>query len=246
MNNKETFFSIIIPTLNEEDYISNLLDSLEKQTHKDFEVIIVDNGSEDKTLEIIQNKEKVLSYPMQIVHCKQKGISYARNYGVKHANGKYLVFFDADGYVHEKWLERAYKIYTKNNRIIAVVGLYFYYPAKNIFKLILYNSYLILNLSVLAFTYIFQKQYALTGNNTSINKEAFINTGMFPHIVHEDIALSRNFFKKYKLKNIHWSFRMNIYYSPRRFDQQGFIRTYLKWVNDYKSKRKIEDYEEIR
>jgi len=84
--------SVIVPTYNEEDVIKGCLKSLDKQNYKDFEVIVVDDGSTDKTLERIQDTK----YGIRVFKQGHKGAGAARNRGAKHAKGDILVFIDAD------------------------------------------------------------------------------------------------------------------------------------------------------
>lgn len=95
------FFSIIIPTLNEEKYIWRLLEDLVRQKKTDFEVIIVDGGSTDSTLKVIQAYIRRL--PLTF-YKSQAGVSRQRNFGVEKAQGEYLIFFDADIQVSPKFL----------------------------------------------------------------------------------------------------------------------------------------------
>lgn len=87
MNHK---VSVIIPTYNEEEHISNCLDSLLIQTYKDYEVIVVDDGSTDSTLSQIETKK------VKLYQQNHKGAGAARNLGAKNSNGDILVFIDAD------------------------------------------------------------------------------------------------------------------------------------------------------
>lgn len=87
--------SIIIPTYNEENVILDCLESLEKQSLKDFEVIVVDDGSTDKTIELLK-QFKVKNYKLDILFGNHRGPGAARNLGVKSAKGDILVFVDSD------------------------------------------------------------------------------------------------------------------------------------------------------
>src|SRR3989344_2603754 len=83
--------SIIIRTLNEEKHIGNLLHAIEEQDYKDFEIIIVDSDSTDRTLEIAEK------YPVKIIKIEKRDFTfgYALNVGCKAARGRYLVFVSA-------------------------------------------------------------------------------------------------------------------------------------------------------
>ena len=83
--------SIIIPTYNEQKVIGECLESLKKQTYKDIEIIIVDDGSVDNTIKLIKNIKGVKSFAQD-----HKGPGSARNLGAAHAQGDILVFVDAD------------------------------------------------------------------------------------------------------------------------------------------------------
>lgn len=87
--------SIIIPTYNEEDVILACLESLEKQKFDDFEIIVVDDGSGDKTLEVL-SKFKIQNSKIKVFEQKHKGAGSARNLGAKNAKGQVLVFVDSD------------------------------------------------------------------------------------------------------------------------------------------------------
>ena len=93
--------SVIIPTYNEESVILDCLTSLAKQTYKDYEIIVVDDGSTDKTLEIVKN--------VKILQQKHLGPGAGRNLGAKSAKGDILVFVDADMTFDENFLKMLIK-----------------------------------------------------------------------------------------------------------------------------------------
>lgn len=87
--------SLIVPTLNEKNNIINFLESYSKQTSRFYEVIFVDGNSNDNTIPILQKYQKQIS-EIKICKTKKKGVSIARNIGVKIASGDYVCFMDAD------------------------------------------------------------------------------------------------------------------------------------------------------
>lgn len=98
MNDLVTF---IIPVLNGEASLGRCLDSIRRQTYKNFEIIVVDNGSTDDTKKIAQ------SYPdVKYLYVNEKGRSRARNAGASLANGDYLCFIDCDVVLELDWLEK--------------------------------------------------------------------------------------------------------------------------------------------
>ena len=88
-------FSIILPTFNRANFITKAIESVINQTYKNWELIVIDDGSTDNTEEIIQKfikKEKRITYYYQ----KNQERSAARNNGIKRAKGDYICFLDSD------------------------------------------------------------------------------------------------------------------------------------------------------
>lgn len=91
---KNPFFSIVIPSLNEELYLPHLLADLQKQSYQDFEVIHVDGSSEDKTVEATQPYKDTLDLYTEITDVRN--VSHQRNLGASKSRGQWVVFMDAD------------------------------------------------------------------------------------------------------------------------------------------------------
>lgn len=103
---------MVIPTLNEERYLPKLLKCLRAQLDKDFEVIVVDGSSEDKTVEKANGVKIILS--------KKRNVPYQRNLGAKEARGKWLVFLDADTMIPPNYLSEIHN-YILINKTCALV-----------------------------------------------------------------------------------------------------------------------------
>lgn len=96
--------TVIIPVYNTEQYLTTCLDSLLQQTFQDFEVILIDDGSKDKTGEICD--EYSSRFPkIKVIHQKNRGVSAARKIGLEMACGKYIISVDADDWMEEDMLE---------------------------------------------------------------------------------------------------------------------------------------------
>lgn len=101
-------YSFIVPVYNTEKYLKKCLDSLVKQTLKDFEVIVVNDGSNDNSSEIIKKYQGKYSN-VKVIEQKNQGLSIARNNGVKKALGEYIIFIDSDDYIELDLLKQVDK-----------------------------------------------------------------------------------------------------------------------------------------
>lgn len=112
--NEHPFFSIVVPTFNRSAILLNTLETILKQTFKDFEIIVIDDGSTDNTTELIK---PVLEKENRIKLFKQdnKERGAARNYGFSKSSGIYVIFFDSDDLMHENHLSTLYKNIQEQN-----------------------------------------------------------------------------------------------------------------------------------
>lgn len=112
----ENLISVIVPFYNVGDYIKNTIKSLESQTYKKFEVIFVNDGSEDNSFNILKTElEKVTFNYKIIILPKNKGLSNARNRGISSAKGEYMYFLDADDYLENNAFEKVIEMFKTHN-----------------------------------------------------------------------------------------------------------------------------------
>lgn len=212
-------FSICIPTLNEEKYIGGILGCLEKQTFKDFEVVIVDGESQDKT------KEEVLKFsnkfPLKFLKSPKRGVSFQRNFAAKNAVNDYVIFFDADVMIENDFLEKinnhlekqTIDILTTWNKPISDKPIdEFIYLFVNIFMLELIKK----------------KNPGAVGVFICVKKSSFEKIGGF----RENVNFAEDFDLAKRLHNSGFTYALlrkpKVQVSVRRFDKEGRINMIIK------------------
>lgn len=118
-----TLISVITPVYNAEQYINECLQSVLIQTFSQIEVIVVDDGSQDKSQNICKVIRKA-DQRIKLVLQEHKGVSAARNVGIKNAHGKYLFFLDSDDIIHPRLLESLYNLAEEKHSIITTGNYY--------------------------------------------------------------------------------------------------------------------------
>lgn len=121
--NDAPLVSVIMPCYNASTYITDALMSIKKQTHRHIEVIIIDDGSTDNTCKVVQifaeENEDITIH----IYCRDHYGAYpARNYGLKHAHGKYVAFLDADDLWHEDCIQTLLLYLLNNNSDLSYCG----------------------------------------------------------------------------------------------------------------------------
>ena len=114
--------SIIVPIYNSEKYIERCIKSILNQTYKNFELILINDGSTDKSIDIL-NKYKKIDKRISIIDKKNEGVAKTRNLGIQKAKGKYVMFIDNDDFINKNYVETYYKI-IKEKKLDIVIGGY--------------------------------------------------------------------------------------------------------------------------
>lgn len=100
--------SVIVPVYNASQYIGKTLDSIIAQDFDSFEIIVIDDGSTDDSLEIINQCLDGCEMPHKVIHQENAGVSVARNVGIEESKGDYLAFVDADDHISKNHLSSLY------------------------------------------------------------------------------------------------------------------------------------------
>ena len=115
--------TVVIPVYNSEKYIARCIDSVINQTYQDFEIQIINDGSKDKSQEIIDSYTK--KYPDKIISIEQenKGVAKSRNEAIKRSKSKYIMFLDNDDYLDRDYIEK-YVNEIEKEELDVVIGGY--------------------------------------------------------------------------------------------------------------------------
>jgi glycosyltransferase involved in cell wall biosynthesis len=214
------FFSVVIPTRNEEANIGKLLSSLAEQSFLDFEIIVSDSHSKDKTAEIVSSFEQKVP-KLTFIDGKASNVAQARNNGARAALGNWLIFLDADVYVEKHYLKQMQKHILVDKPDMATS---WNRPAgdsrRGAFMMALMNA---------AMTLVQGIKPGASGTCILMKKTLFEKIGGFDETIFfgEDTELTFRAAKK-----AHGIFRVyptpKLYVSTRRFDKEGLLVSYYK------------------
>ncbi|HFI0021633.1 TPA: glycosyltransferase family 2 protein [Streptococcus suis] len=115
--------SVIVPVYNNESYIERCIKSIINQTFKDLEVVIIDDGSTDKSLDICKQLS-LLDSRVKVYSFENHGVSWARNKGIELSQGEYIVFCDSDDYMAYNMLELLYDSKDKADLVLCGISAY--------------------------------------------------------------------------------------------------------------------------
>lgn len=217
-------YSVVIPAYNEAAHIGQCLDAFVAQTHKPFEVIVVDNGSTDTTAAVGTRYRKKL--PLRIVTEKRKGRGAARAAGFRAARGSIILSTDADTVVPKHWVATFMRCFGQRS-VIAVTGTMKIADGPPFVNgLVSWGQPLSMHIYRLLFGH-----YWLSGFNFGIRKETYHQAGGFnPRLnVQEDIELS---FRVARQGRIMFLSHVPVTCSGRRF-HGGLLKGLVQYIQTF-------------
>lgn len=163
-------FSIIVPVFNEEKDIRQTLNNLETLTYPDYEVVVVDDGSTDKTVSIVQSFTNRLKHFRLFRQPENRGVSSARNRGVREAAGEIIVLLNADALLPKDFLNQIKVYYENEKHWVAVLS-----------QVCNYNSAFARYIAAEEYyTYFVENRHWVWSEGFSCTKQAAIEVGLFP------------------------------------------------------------------
>ncbi len=214
------YFSIVIPTLNEELFLPKLLKDLTKQRNRNFEVIVVDSRSTDKTRDKVKDFTKVLDIS---IYEAKSNVSQGRNIGASKAKGDYLVFLDADAQINSGFIQTLTKAVTKNKGLIFIPAII---PDKNDLQMEI--TFRLVNYLV-EFSQNLNKPFS-TGGSMIVERNFFQRIGGFD----EKLFLSEdhNLIQRAQTWGVRAKFlhSLKLKFSMRRMRREGAVKLFYQYL----------------
>jgi len=175
-NHSKNFISIIIPVYNAENYLDRCINSVLSQTYKNFELILIDDFSSDKSLHICKEFAAKDTRINLLINEVNKGVSFTRNKGLNIAKGEFITFVDSDDWVNNTYLEDFFHFPILKNSIV-IQGINFQFKKKK---------------SKVFFTYPDMCYKVISNNNGVVENEIFHNGCPVAKLFERKIIKSNN------------------------------------------------------
>lgn len=220
---KAPLFSVIIPTLNEEKFLPKLLDSLTVQTQRDFEVIVVDGSSKDKTVALAKQYKEKLPL-LDVIVSKKASLPLQRNLGAKEAKGEWLIFVDADTILLPYCIDRLEVFISREHPQVFTTWSR---PDSEIPNDAIFT---IMNVMTIEGSVLLKRPFVTPGSLTVIEKRTFESVGGYDehHAFHEDVDLGLRLYQHNARLAI---LRETLYiWSMRRFRNEGTMKVIQQYA----------------
>lgn len=194
----EGLVSVIVPVYRVEKYLEKCINSIIDQTYKNIEIILIDDGSDDKCPDIC-DKYKKNDKRINVIHKLNGGVSSARNIGLENARGEYIIFVDSDDYVEKNMIEVLYKNMIETNADISIGNFRYIYDDKIVDNYFPKYSNIVCDDS--KYEYLYDEYYNIVSIipwGKMYKKSIFKNIKYPLGMVEEDEAVIFDLFKKAK------------------------------------------------
>jgi len=228
--------SIIVPVYNVEKYLRKCIDSIINQTYENIDIILIDDGSTDSSSEICNEYSKK-DKRIKVIHKENRGVSSARNEGIKHARGEWITFIDSDDWIEKNFCEILLKKVLETKSDVALCG-YNRINNKKTEKINAKNRELIFNCN----EYLIKSLNPQTGFGfchmklikKEILKGIYFNENI---VVGEDalfnVMISQNIKKAIFVEQALYNYRINNQSVVRKYDE-NYANKYLLAMNEIK------------
>lgn len=226
MSKSQPKISVVIPAYNEEEFLAKTLESLKNQDFREFEIIVVDNNSTDKTAEIAK------IFGAKVIFEPKRGVGPARQRGFLAAKGEIVATTDADTILPKNWLSKIFEEFEKDSKLVAFGGLCHLYSGPILVR-VLSKIFLVYFGGILwkIRTLITGNCY-LIGSNLAVRKSAFLKIGGFNENLksQEDGDLAERIKKIGKVK---FDPKFLVLTSGRRFNFGLLAGFFQYWFNSF-------------
>ena len=180
-------FSVIIPLYNKEKSIIGTIQSVIKQTYKDFEIIVVDDGSTDQSLAYVKG---ILDPRLTYYEKKNGGVSTARNFGIKKAKGDYIAFLDADDFWDSQYLEKIAETISNQKDALVVASGFRLITDNSSTPITVSNTQRLIKIDNIM-EYYSKSKWILNSSSICIHRNVFDNVGLFneKEVLGEDLEM---------------------------------------------------------
>jgi glycosyltransferase involved in cell wall biosynthesis len=234
MQNKTPNVSVIVPAYNEEKYILKTLEALRQQDYPNFEVIIVNNASSDRTAEVVTSfiYQKGLTFRFRLLHEKRQGTQFARECGRRTASGKIIAQLDADCLPAADWISKGVSLLQGKN-IVAVAGPYDYFDSRFLVRTLTYFSQLLILQPLNSLVQAFHRGGVIIGGNVFVwaailDQCGGYNTSLRFYGDDVDIAM-----KVGRYGHIHFTRKVMVKSSSRRYLAAGFFKVQSRYTKAF-------------
>ncbi len=223
--------SFVIPAYNEEHYLAECLQAIiadASSGNANFEIIVVNNASTDRTKNIAQSFPEV-----EIIDEPQKGLSRARQAGYLASTGEIIANIDADVRIAPGWTKQVLQEFTVNPRLVGLSGPFVYFDASRTIQTLVKHYYRLAYLSYLLNRHILKVSSLMQGGNFVVLRKALKTINGFNpefEFYGEDADIAR---RLHKVGDVKFTMKLFVYSSARRLKGEGTMTMALRYSLNY-------------